>query len=71
MKASGFPCRFGGCDLVIYVPERDSVPALLAASAKRTEHEVAAHAYTHPPYQETHALPWTAQGATKKKTPRP
>lgn len=47
MRSGGFPCRYGGCDVRFAVLEEGSMPALLAASEKRTEHELAAHGYTH------------------------
>ena len=47
MRSGGFPCRFGGCDVRYAVLEEGSMPALLAASEKRTEHEVSAHDYRH------------------------
>ena len=66
VKSGGFPCRFGGCDEVFTVPQRDSMPALLAASGHRTNHEVAAHDYHHPVYVEEKRRSWAMQ-ATKPK----
>jgi hypothetical protein len=47
MRTGGFPCRFPGCEVRFAVPESDSMPALLAASGRRTEHEISAHNYRH------------------------
>lgn len=47
MRSGGFPCRYGGCDVRFAVQEQGSLPALLAASAARSEHEQAVHAYQH------------------------
>jgi hypothetical protein len=47
MRSGGFPCRFGGCDVRFTVQEQGSMPALLAASAARSEHEQTVHDYQH------------------------
>ena len=66
MRTAGFPCRLLGCDQVFTVLEQNSMEALRAASAARTEHEVASHAYHHvrladeawrTPYQRTTSRP--------------
>ncbi len=44
---SGFPCRFGGCQIRFAVVDQSSMAALRAASAERTAHELAAHGYHH------------------------
>lgn len=47
MRSGGFPCRYAGCDVHFQVEDQTSMTALLAASAKRDEHEIAVHAYHH------------------------
>lgn len=47
MRSGGFPCRYGGCDVRFVVTEQGSMPALMAASAERTTHEVDVHDYRH------------------------
>ena len=47
MRSGGFPCRFGGCDVRFAVTEQGSMNSLMAASAERSAHELAVHAYTH------------------------
>ncbi|HEY8862049.1 MAG TPA: hypothetical protein VIN37_08200 [Candidatus Limnocylindria bacterium] len=47
MRSGGFPCRYGGCDVRFAVTEQGSMNSLLAASAERSAHELAVHAYTH------------------------
>ncbi|MGH2499591.1 MAG: hypothetical protein ACRDF0_05815 [Candidatus Limnocylindria bacterium] len=47
MRSGGFPCRFAGCDVRYGVLDQSSMDALLAASARRSEHEVSAHGYRH------------------------
>jgi hypothetical protein len=47
MRSGGFPCRYGGCDVRFAVTEQGSMPALLAASAQRSAHEVEVHDYRH------------------------
>jgi hypothetical protein len=47
MRSGGFPCRYGGCDVRFAVQEQGSMPALMAASAARSDHETTVHAYTH------------------------
>lgn len=40
---SGFPCRGFHCRQAFLPSQTDSIVALLAASARRTEHELTAH----------------------------
>jgi hypothetical protein len=47
MRSGGFPCRFGGCDVRFAVQEQGSMPALMAASAARSDHETTIHSYQH------------------------
>lgn len=47
MRTGGFPCRLIGCGQTFQVLDQKSMPALHAASALRTDHEVAAHDYHH------------------------
>jgi len=47
MRTGGFPCRLLGCDRTFQVVDQKSMDALTAASAARSEHEVAAHSYQH------------------------
>jgi hypothetical protein len=47
MKSGGLPCRVQSCRLAFAVRDGDSMPALLEASARRTAHELEAHAYEH------------------------
>jgi len=47
MRTGGFPCRLIGCVRAFPVLDQKSMPALLAASALRTEHELAVHDYHH------------------------
>jgi len=62
MRTAGFPCRLLGCGEVFTVADQNSMEALHAASALRTEHEERAHDYHHvklaneswrTPYQRT------------------
>jgi hypothetical protein len=57
MRSGGFPCRYGGCDALFTVAEQGSMPALLAASAERSKHEVAIHGYTHVKLEEVSKKP--------------
>lgn len=47
LRSGGFPCRFAGCDVHFAVDDQTSMAALLAASARREEHEVGLHDYHH------------------------
>lgn len=47
MRTGGFPCRCMGCLRSFQVRDQTSMAALQAASAARTEHEVADHGYHH------------------------
>ena len=46
MRSGGFPCRFTPCREIFSATD-GSLVALQAASARRTEHEVAVHEYHH------------------------
>lgn len=60
MRSGGFPCRYGGCDACFTVTEQGSMPALLAASAARSAHEVEHHGYHHIRLDEVVRKPaWT------------
>ncbi len=66
MRSGGFPCRFGGCDVRYFVSEPDSLPALLAASAERTAHELGVHDYKHLRLDELVKRPlWTVRKPAK------
>ena len=47
MKSGGFPCRRAECDVRYQVREQGSMPALLAASEERNQHEINVHNYHH------------------------
>jgi hypothetical protein len=47
MRAGGFPCRLVGCLESFQVLDQKSMASLHAASAARTDHEVARHDYHH------------------------
>ncbi len=47
MRTAGFPCRLLGCDRAFQVVDQRSMDALKAASAARSDHEVAEHGYHH------------------------
>ena len=66
-KSGGFPCRYGSCDERIFVTASDSMTALLAASALRVEHEVAAHDYRHKAFDAGTAPPFTNYQARRRK----
>lgn len=68
MRSGGFPCRFGGCDECFTVSDQTSMPALLAASTLRTQHEVTVHGYTHVQLEENRRSPY-APAQTKRPTP--
>ncbi len=69
MRSGGFPCRYGGCDVRFVVTEQGSMPALMAASAERTTHEVDAHGYRHVRLDEVVKKPsWAIR---KPVTPKP
>ncbi len=53
MRTGGFPCRLVGCLLTFQVVDQKSMESLRAASAERTEHEIAAHDYHHVILAET------------------
>ena len=57
MRSGGFPCRFGGCDECFTVADQTSMPALLAASALRSQHETTVHGYTHVQLDVNAAIP--------------
>ena len=52
VRSGGFPCRFHGCRVCFVVSEEGSMPALAAASERRTQHEIAAHDYRHQRLEE-------------------
>lgn len=56
MRAAGFPCRSGECERSFPVDDQSSMAALTAASAARTAHEIADHAYHHAPLPEAPRL---------------
>jgi hypothetical protein len=56
MRSGGFPCRLGGCDRAFQVMDQNSLDALKAASAARTEHEIADHGYHHVRMDEERAF---------------
>ncbi len=64
MKSGGFPCRFEGCDTRFPVADQSSMPALLAASSLRTEHEISTHGYHHKRLDdhESRPLPFNSNG---------
>lgn len=69
MRSGGFPCRYGGCDVRFAVAEQGSMDALLAASAERSAHEIAVHAYTHVRLDEITKKPsWAIRRAVTPKT---
>jgi len=48
MKTRGLPCRAThDCDVAFLPEDQSSLPSLLAAAAKRDEHERAVHDYRH------------------------
>ncbi len=47
MRTGGFPCRLEGCLRTFQVLDQRSMDCLRAASAARTDHEVAEHGYRH------------------------
>ena len=47
MRTGGFPCRNTGCFESFQVTDQKSMDSLQAASAARTQHEIAAHDYRH------------------------
>src|SRR3981081_1850552 len=47
MRSGGFPCRYGGRDVRFTATEQGAMNSLPAASAERSAHELAVHAYTH------------------------
>lgn len=69
MRSGGFPCRFGGCDIRFAVREQSSMPALLAASQQRSDHELAAHDYRHQRLDELARKPGP-YGARLRPVPR-
>jgi len=69
LRSGGFPCRFTGCRVCFGVLEQDSMPALGAASALRTEHEIAVHRYRHQPLEDHMRRQWGLAG--RPKAPRP
>lgn len=68
MRSGGFPCR-GGCDVTFVVRDQNSMESLLAASAKRTEHEIAQHGYTHVRLDEQPARQMSYSRPVKKPAP--
>ncbi len=68
LKSGGFPCRFSGCRVCFVVLEQGSMPALVAASGLRTEHEIGVHSYRHQPLEDHMRRQW---GGTNPKAPRP
>jgi len=68
MRSGGFPCRFGGCDECFTVADQTSMPALLAASALRSQHEVSVHNYTHVQLEENRRSPY-APAQSKRPAP--
>jgi hypothetical protein len=68
MRSGGFPCRFGGCDECFTVSDQTSMPALLAASALRSQHEVTVHGYAHVQLEENRRSPY-APAQTKRPAP--
>ena len=68
MRSAGFPCRITGCDRAFQVTDHSSMDALMKASAERTAHEIADHAYHHVRLtEEPRRSPFTQS----KPTPRP
>lgn len=69
MKSGGFPCRFEGCDTRFAVTDQSSMPALLAASAQRTEHETTVHDYHHKRLDdhESRPLPFNSNGVSRSR----
>ena len=66
-KSGGFPCRYGSCDERFFVARPDSMKDLLAASTSRTEHELAAHGYTHKSWEVEPARPFSAGPAARSR----
>jgi len=66
MRSGGFPCRYLGCDESFSVSDQTSMPALLAASARRTEHELSAHGYTHVQLEEHRRSPYPPSTPPKR-----
>lgn len=70
LKVGGFPCRFPGCDIRYPVSDQGSLPALLAVSALRSEHEVSAHGYHHVRAEEPQRKQLPFLGSSPKTPPR-
>jgi hypothetical protein len=73
VRTAGFPCRVAGCERSFRVADQRSMDALMKASATRTAHEIADHAYHHvqlteepsrSPYPQIRRTPrmWSANG---------
>ncbi len=70
MRSGGFPCRYGGCDVRFVVEEQGSMPALLAASAARSDHETTVHDYRHVKLEDVVRKPaWVSRRTSP--TPKP
>ena len=69
MRSGGFPCRFGGCDECFTVNDQASMSALLAASARRSEHETTVHGYHHVQLEDHRRSPYPASTPPPKRQP--
>jgi len=67
MRSGGFPCRVSGCSEQFGVADPSSMESLLAASAARTAHELAAHDYRHPrpPEEPRRGSPYITRSKAK------
>ena len=70
MRTGGFPCRFPGCAVRFAVSDQASMPALLAGSALRSEHEVSAHGYHHVRAEEPQRRQLPFLGSAPKSPPK-
>jgi hypothetical protein len=52
VRSGGFPCRYPTCRECFVVYEESSMAALVAASERRSQHEIGVHDYHHKRLEE-------------------